>query len=102
MGRYSEHQRRTGQRSNRITRTFKEIKDGKAIIVVDGAQDVSSTNVEPKSGITAVTKNKATVSGQIDLDYETDGSEPKITKTESVNTTYSKGDQKETETVRKP
>jgi len=84
---------------NRITRTFKEIKDGKAIIVVDGAQDVSSTNVEPKSGITAATKNKATVSGQIDLDYETGWIRTgKITKTENVNTTYSKGDQKETET----
>lgn len=84
---------------NRITRTFKEIKDGKAIIVVDGAQDVSGTNVEPNSGITAAMKNKATVSGQIDLDYETGWiKNGKITKTESVNTTYSKGDQKETET----
>jgi len=85
--------------TNKVTRTFKEIKDGKAIIVVDGVQDVSGTNVEPQSGITATMKNKATISGQVDLDYETGWIKTgKITKTENVNTTYSKGDQKETET----
>ncbi|MFA7615745.1 MAG: DUF6263 family protein [Moheibacter sp.] len=84
---------------NRVTRTFKEIKDGKAIIVVDGVQEVSGTNVEPNSGITAAMKNKATTNGQVDLDYETGWIKSgKITKTESVNTTYSKGEQKETET----
>lgn len=82
-----------------VTRTFKEIKDGKATIEVKGVQNVSGSQMNPQSGISAQMKNKATLSGTVDLDFETGWiKKAKITKSESMTTVYSKDDQKETET----
>jgi hypothetical protein len=81
-----------------VSRTFKEIKDGKAVIEVKGTQNVSSSQTDQNSGITMQIQNKATVNGSVSLDFETGWiSKAKITKTENVNTVYSKGDQKETD-----
>lgn len=83
---------------NKLTRTFKEIKDGRATIVVSGVQDVSGTETEKNSGITASMKNHATIEGFIDLDYKTGWiKKAKITKSEKITTVYSRDDKKETE-----
>lgn len=81
---------------NKVTRTLKEIKDGKAKITVDGIQDVSGNDTQ--NGISAVMKNHATLNGYVDLDMETGWiKKVSITKKETINTTYQQGDQKQTE-----
>jgi hypothetical protein len=81
---------------NKVTRTFKELKNGKAKIVVEGTQDVSGTQTQ--NGITANMKNHATITGYIDLDVESGWiKKVNITKKETVNTTYTKDGQSETE-----
>jgi len=81
----------------KVTRTLKEIKDGKAKITVSGVQDVSGSGIQ--NGISAVMKNHATLTGYIDLDLETGWiKKVSITKKETVNNTYQQGDQKQTET----
>src|SRR5690606_33978143 len=82
--------------TNKVTRTFKELKDGKATITVSGTQNVSGT--ETQQGITMNMKNNATLNGFIDLDMETGWiKKVSITKKETINTTYQQGEQKETE-----
>lgn len=84
--------------NNKVTRTFKEIKDGRATIVVSGIQDVSGTDKDEKSGVTANMKNHASIEGSVDLDFETGWiKKARITKSEKITTTYSKDNQKETE-----
>lgn len=81
---------------NKVTRTFKEIKDGNAKITVDGVQDVSGN--DSQNGVTAVMKNHATLNGFVDLDVETGWiKKVNITKKETINTTYQQGDQKQSE-----
>ena len=81
---------------NTVTRTLKEIKDGKAKITVNGVQNVSGT--DSQNGISAVMKNHATLDGYVDLDVATGWiKKVSITKKESINTTYQQGDQKQTE-----
>lgn len=81
---------------NKVTRTFKEIKDGKAKITVNGIQDVSGNDTQ--NGVSAVMKNHATLDGYVELDVETGWiKKVSITKKETINTTYQQGDQKQTE-----
>ncbi len=82
--------------TNKVTRTFKELKDGKAKITVNGIQDVKGS--ETQQGITMNMTSKATLDGYIDIDIETGWiKKVSITKKESINTVYQQGDQKETE-----
>lgn len=83
--------------TNKVTRTFKELKDGNAKITVNGVQDVKGT--ETQQGITMNMTNKATMDGYIDLDMETGWiKKVSITKKENINTVYQQGDKKESET----
>lgn len=83
---------------NKVTRTFKEIKDGKATISISGVQDMSGADTEQNTGITASMKSHATLDGYVDLDYDTGWiKKAKITKSEKITTVYSKDDKKETE-----
>lgn len=82
--------------TNKVTRTFKEIKDGKATITVAGTQNVSGS--ETQQGISMNMKNNATLNGFIDVDMESGWiKKVSITKKETINTTYQQGTQKETE-----
>ena len=82
--------------TNKVTRTFKSLNDGKAKITVDGTQNVSGS--ETQQGVTMNMNSKSSISGFVDLDMETGWIQKvNITKKETMNTTYQKGDQKETE-----
>ena len=84
---------------SKVSRTFESIKDGKATISVSGTQNVSGSDTDSQSGITAKMKNNATLTGSVDLDLETGWiKKAKITQTENITTTYSQGDRSETET----
>lgn len=83
--------------TNKVTRTFKDVKDGKATIAVNGTQSVSGS--ETQQGLTISMKNNATLNGHIDLDLETGWiKKVNITKKENSTTTYQQGEQKQTET----
>ena len=82
--------------TNKVTRTFKSLENGKAKITVDGTQNVNSN--ETKQGITMNMNAKSTINGYVDLDMETGWiRKESITKKESINTTYQKGTEKESE-----
>lgn len=82
--------------TNKVTRTFKSLENGKAKITVDGTQNVNSN--ETKQGITMNMNAKSTINGYVDLDMETGWiRKGSITKKESINTTYQKGTEKESE-----
>ena len=81
-----------------VTRTFEGVKDGSVVVLVKGNQNVSGADSDPKSGMKADMKNNATLDGRVELDEESGWlKKVKITKKETMSTTYSQGDQKETE-----
>lgn len=82
--------------TNKVTRTFKSMKDGKATITVEGTQNVSGS--ETQEGVTIDMSNKSTLNGFVDLDMETGWiKKVSLTKKETINTSYKKGEQKESE-----
>lgn len=84
--------------STRVVRTFKGIENGVATISVSGTQEVSGTDTQKESGISAKMKNTGSVSGSVDLDLETGWlKKVKITKKENIDNVYTKGDMKQTE-----